>query len=90
MQLLSLDALKAQSLIGDSLARKRRRLRAFADAACTRVQKLCTILDRDDPIAVERYDRDQYWRGVQHQGERAKTAVAQMTTLLRKHPAKSE
>ena len=42
-----------------------------------RVQKFRTILDRDDPIADERYNRDSYWRGVQQQAERAKTTAAE-------------
>ena len=84
------EALKKQSLSGNSSVRKRRRLKALAVAAARRVQKLRTILDRDDPIADERYNRDNYWRGVQQQAERAKTAAAQVKNLLRRQQTNGE
>jgi transposase len=83
LQLISPEVLKTQTLTGNSLVRKRRRLKALAAAAAGRVQKLRTMLDRDDPIADERHNRDGYWRAVQQQAERAKTAVTQMKSLSR-------
>jgi hypothetical protein len=67
------------------MPRKRRRLHALADVALKRVQKIRTALDRDDPIADERDNRDLYWRGVQQQAERAKAAVMQMKNILGRH-----
>ena len=67
---------RSQSGTIDKRFRKRRRLKALAVAARQRVQKLRTILDRDDPIADERRNRDTYWRAVQQQSDRAKAVAA--------------
>src|SRR5262249_41069285 len=50
LELLSPDALKAQTLTGASSVRRRRRMKALAIAAAARVQDLRALLDRDDPI----------------------------------------
>jgi transposase len=90
LQLIPREVLKKQSLSGNSSVRKRRRLKALAVAAAGRVQKLRTILDREDPIADERYNRDTYWQSVRQQDERAKTAAAQVKNLLRRQQTNRE
>ncbi|HEX3860629.1 MAG TPA: transposase [Stellaceae bacterium] len=53
LELLAPEALTAQRLTGPSPARRRRRLRALAEAATTRLHTSSTTLDREDPIADE-------------------------------------
>jgi transposase len=82
LQLVSPEALKTQSLTGESTVRRRRRLKALAIAAAARVQELRTILDKDDPIDDERYNRNTYWRVTHQHSECAKAAVEQTNKLL--------
>ena len=74
LELVSPDAPEAQASTGASLAR--RRLQAVAAAA--RVQELRTVVDRDDPIADERYNRAVRGRIAQQQQVRVNAALAQM------------
>ena len=74
LELLSPAALEAQGSTGASLAR--RRLQAVAAAA--RIEELHTVLDRDDPIADERYNRAVRGRIAQQQQVRVNAALAQM------------
>jgi transposase len=89
LELVSPDALKVQALIGASLVRRRRRLKALTVAAAAHVQELRTALDIDDPIADERHDRAARWRTAQQQGARVNAALAQMKKLLRTRPKKN-
>jgi transposase len=88
LELVSLEALKAQVLTGASLGRRRRRLQALAVAAAARVQELRTALDRDDPIADERHARTARGRTAQQQAVRVSAALAQIKKLSRTDTAK--
>jgi hypothetical protein len=81
LELVPRDALKAQALTGASLGR--RRLKALAAAAASRVQELRAALDRDDPIADERHARAARGRTAQQEGARVNAALAQMKELSR-------
>ena len=83
LELVPRDALKAQALTGASLVGRRRRLKALAAAAASRVQELRTALDRDDPIADERHARAARGRAAQQEGVRVNAALAQMKAFSR-------
>jgi transposase len=83
LELVPRDALKVQALTGASLGRRRRRLKALAAAAASRVQELRTALDRDDPIADERHARAARGHTAQQEGVRVNAALAQMKAFSR-------
>ena len=75
-ELLSPTAIKKQALAGAGVARQRRRLKALGIAAAARVHELRTLLDRDDPIADERYNRAARQRISQRQRASANVVTA--------------
>jgi len=83
LELVSPETLKAQALTGASLVGRRRRLKALAAAAASRVQELCTALDRDDPIADERHARAARGHTAQQEGVHVNAALAQMKKFSR-------